>query len=255
MVIHTEEEPGLSERLGELHLYLPVYDAEDDELFGKDQQIHLYVYERGKLFESYDPLQQPKLYIGRVDMSNRPNDRVQRRVDCTIKDFARPELTSLVDDNIPEHSRPLVRQLVAVLEPEQRRRVLFYHRGSGGPRVRRQVEGRPPSPDELANLATGQVAPVGRRPIQPGAYTRASVGPDGAFVYAVPADPNIHCVVSLPGRRFYPAELESDFLSRFHRLREEDRSRFGVAFEACPTFREYVYRCTHRADFATGDWS
>lgn len=254
VVIHAEEEPELSARLGELHLYLPIYDGQDDELFDKDQQIHLYIYDGGKLFDGHDPLQRPTLYTGRVDMSNRPNDRVQRRVDCTIKDFGRPVLTSLVGD-IPVHSRPLVRQLVAVLQPERRRRVLFYHRGSGGPRFRRQVEGRPPSPDEVANLAAGQVAPVGRRPIQPGAYTRASVGPDGAFVYEVPADPSIHCVVSLPGRQFYPTELRDDFLSRFHRFPEDVRSRVDVAFEPCPTFREYVYRCTHRVDLDSGDWS
>jgi hypothetical protein len=246
VVMHAEEEPGLTARLGELHLYLPIYTSDDDRLFDKDQLIHLYVYERGRLFSNYDPHQLPALYVGRVEMSNRPNDPVRRRADCMIGDFDRPALAGLAGD-IPADSRPRSRQLVAVLRPGRRGRIHFYHQGSGGPRFRRDVHGRPPTGDELGRM-TEEASPAGRRPSQVGAYTRESIAPDGGFVYQIPADPDIRCVISLPGRELYPTDAEADFLARVRSIRDEERSRSRVTFEDGRTSRRYVYRCTHWAD-------
>ncbi len=250
VVIHAEEEPGLTEGLRELDLYLPIRNTTDDGLFGKDQLVHLYVYERGRLFTRHDPSQSPALYTGQVEMSNRPTDPAPRTANCTISNFDRPELGAWTGPIPP--APELDRQLVAVMRPERRGRILFYHGGGGEPRFRRVVAGRPLTADEAGRLGEG-TAVGGREPAQADAYTEESIE-GGEFVFEVPADPEVHCVISLPSRGLYPADAEADFAARFRAVREDVRSRARIVINSRRTPRQYVYKCTHRPDLESGLW-
>src|SRR5438105_4259835 len=64
----------------------------------------------------------------------------------------------------------------------------------------------------LAGARDEKANPVGTWPTRD-ADTRECIGPGREFVYQVPADPAIHCVICLPGRRLYPADLQADFFS------------------------------------------
>jgi hypothetical protein len=255
VVIHAEEDqPGLANRLDKLRLYSPVWEVKDDRLFAKDQAVHLYLYPPGSLFTGKLPTQDPVLYTGLVEMLNRPNDPVGRRANCTIRDFSRPVLSDLTGA-IPTESRRPVRQLVIGLTKHGPVRPAFYHRGSKAPRYSREVNPRPLTADEAGRIAAHEVRSGDGRPEFPSAYTAASVDGSGQFVFAVPDDPVLCCVVSLPARELYPADVEEEIESRDQPSglfpdteRSERGRRVTVRVEPCETFRRYVYKVTFRLE-------
>jgi hypothetical protein len=251
VVIHAEEDqPGLANRLDKLRLYSPVWASEDDKLFAKDQAVHLYLYPPGSLFTGRLPTENPVLYTGLVEMLNRPNERVRRRANCTIRDFDRPVLSDLTGPIPKETPRP-VRQLVIGLRRYGPVRPAFYHRGTKAPRYGREVNSRPLTADESGRItADGGRSGVGR-PEFPSAYTAESVDGSGQFVYAVPDDPVLCCVVSLPARELYSADVEEEIRNRrrqptlFSENEGSERERrVRVRVEPYETFRRYVYKVT-----------
>jgi hypothetical protein len=258
VVIHAEEgQPGLADRLDKLRLYSPLWEPYDDKLFAKDQAVHLYLYPPGSLFTGRLPARDPVLYTGLVEMMNRPNDTVRRRANCTIRDFGRPVLSDL-DGAIPVESRRPLRQLVMGLRRGGRVRPAFYHKGRQAPRCTREVTPRPLSSDEQTapvSREVEQTAPVSRelealirRPAYPSAYTPESVDEHGKFVYAVPDDPVLCCVVSLPARELYPADVDEEVGSRLRQSDLYSQRRVAVRVEPCNTFRRYVYKVTFRSE-------
>jgi hypothetical protein len=255
VVIHAEEgQPGLASRLDKLRLYSPVWEAEDDKLFAKDQEVHLYLYPPGSLFAGSLPTQAPALYTGLVEMLNRPNDRVRRRANCTIRDFDRPVLSDLTGA-IPKESRRPMRQLVIGLRKHGPVRPAFYHRGNKAPRYTHEVNPRPLTADERGRITGNEARSEIGRPEFPNAYTDESVDGAGRFVYAVPDDPVLCCVVSLPARELYPTDVENEIENRmrqptlFTDYEDGGRDRqVTVRIEPCSTFRRYVYKVTYRLE-------
>jgi HKD family nuclease len=255
VVIHAEEDqPGLANRLDKLRLYSPVWESADDKLFAKDQAVHLYLYPPGSLFTGRLPTQDPVLYTGLVEMLNRPNDPVGRRANCTIRDFDRPVLSDLTGA-IPTESRRPVRQLVIGLKQHGPVRPAFYHRGSKAPRYTREVNPRQLTADEAGRRIANEGRSGMGRPEFPNAYTAASVDGSGQFVFAVPDDPVLCCVVSLPARELYPADVEEEIGSRRRQptlFSDAEGSgqerRVTVRVEPCDTFRRYVYKVTYHME-------
>jgi hypothetical protein len=243
VVIHAEEErEGVVADQRRLDLYLPIWDDADDALFEKDQKVHLYLYEKGRLLDEHDPGYSPDLYVGKVEMTNLPNRPVQHPANCTVRDFNRPVL-SLLPGAIPEEVRTPRRQLVIGLTSSGRRELLFYHSGNKALRCRRDVGSRELTGEELEIF--GLEDEVRRRPVDPSYYTPQSLTTDGRFVYAVPTDPTLSCEVNLPAHWLYPAEAEEVFRNRVHLLREEERSRLRVDIRDATPHRKYVYRCSY----------
>lgn len=257
VVIHAEEnEAGLADRLDKLRLYSPVWDAEDDKLFSKDQAVHLYLYPLGSLFTGRLPAQDPVLYTGLVEMLNRPNERVRRRANCTIRDFDRPVLSDLTGA-IPRESRRPMRQLVIGLRKDGLVRPAFYHRGNKAPRFSRVVSPKPLTADEIDRITANERGPGIRRPEFRSDYTAESVDGNGRFVFAVPDDPVLCCVVCLPARELYSANVEEEIGSRerqatlFSDIHSEESGRarrVTVRVEPCYTHRRYVYKVTYRLE-------
>jgi hypothetical protein len=255
VVIHAEEDqPGLGNRFNKLRLYSPVWETEDDRLFAKDQAVHLYLYPPGSLFTGRLPAQDPVLYIGLVEMLNRPNDPVSRRANCTIRDFDRPVLSDLTGA-IPTESRRPVQQLVIGLRKRGPIRPAFYHRGSKAPRYSPDVRRRALTEDELGRIRSSDPQSELRRPEFPNAYTAESVDGSGRFVFAVPDDPVLCCVVSLPARELYPPDVDEEIGRRerqptlFPATEGRERERqVTVCVEPCETFRRYVYKVTYRLE-------
>jgi hypothetical protein len=260
VVIHAEEDqPGLADRLDKLRLYSPVWVVLDDNLFAKDQAVHLYLYPPGSLFTGRLPTQDPVLYTGLVEMLNRPNDRVRRRANCTIRDFARPVLSDLTGA-IPKESPRPVRQLVTGLRKHGRIRPAYYHRGNKAPRYSREVDDRPLTADEAGRITANEAGSGMGRPEFPSAYTPKSVDDSGRFVYTVPDEPVLCCVVSLPARELYSSDVDAEIRGRVdaeirsrgrqqplfpdsHSQESSERERrVTVRVEPCETFRRYVYK-------------
>ncbi len=114
VVIHAEEEQeGVVGGHSSLNLYIPIWNDPDDALFEKDQKIHLYLYESGYLFDRHNPGYSPTLYVGKVEMTNLPNEPVQHPANCMIRDCNRPVLSALagtIPDETPRPRRQLVLQ-------------------------------------------------------------------------------------------------------------------------------------------------
>src|SRR5205807_3770349 len=121
VVIHAEEEKeGVVAGQGRVDLYIPIWDDSDDALFEKDQKVHLYLYEKGCLFDQHEPGYAPAQYVGNVEMTNLPNQPVQHHANCMINEFDRPVLSPLAGA-IPEERRRPRRQLVIGLRSLGRR--------------------------------------------------------------------------------------------------------------------------------------
>jgi hypothetical protein len=248
VVIHAEEgQVGLAGRLDKLRLYSPVWEAEDDKLFAKDQAVHLYLYPAGSLFTGKLPAQDPVLYTGLVEMMNRPNERVRRRVNCTIRAFDRPVLIDFAGAIPKENPRP-VRQLVLGLTRHGVVRPMYYHRGREAPRCTREVNPRPLTADEQVGLNPGDSEAKVSRPAYPNAYTRESVDGLGRFVYMVPDDPVLCCVVSLPARELYPSDVEQELQTRVRQRTLFEETQVRVRVEPCDTSRRYVYKVTFHSE-------
>jgi hypothetical protein len=255
VVIHAEEgQAGLAGRLDKLRLYSPVWVAGDDRLFAKDQTVHLYLYPPGSLFTGKLPAQDPVLYTGLVEMMNRPNERVVRRANCTIRDFDRPVLADFAGSIPKETPRP-VRQLVMGLTRRGNVRPMYYHRGREAPRCTREVNPRPLTSDEQGMFDSRDTDAKANRPADLSAYTAESEDGTGRLVYAIPDDPVLCCVVSLPARELYPADVEEEIGSRvrqptlFADIQEIGREqRITVRVEPCDTFRRYVYKVTYHLE-------
>ncbi len=244
VVIHAEEgQPGLAARLDKLRLYTPVWEDKDDKLFAKDQAVHLYLYPVGALFTGAMPAQDPVLDTGLVEIMNLPNARVRRRANCVIHGFDLPVLTELTGP-IPKEKRRPVRQLVMGLTRRGSVRPMYYHRGREAPRFTREVNPRPLNESEQDCLAPGDSAAKVNRPAYPGAYTPESVDRNGRFIYTVPDDPVLCCVVSLPARELYPSHVEEEMQARVQHRTLFDESRVQVRVEPSETFRTYVYKVT-----------
>lgn len=247
VVIHAEETvAGMAASLDKLRLYTPIWDRKDDELFGKDQKVHLYLYPQGALLHGNLPTQMPVLYTGVVEMINRTNARVQRQANCMIRDFARPTLASLSGKIPREPTRP-VRQVLTGLESHGVISPWFYHRSSKAPRCTREVSDRSLSPDEQGRFASREMKSDFGRPAFPEGYTAESVDSSGRFIYTVPDEPVLCCVVSLPARHLYPPDVEDRFAGRVDSGSLFDEQRpVKVIVEPCRTYRQYVYRASYR---------
>jgi hypothetical protein len=247
VVIHAEEATtGLAASLDKLRLYTPIWDLKDDELFGKDQKVHLYLYPPGALLHGKVPTQKPVLYTGAVEMINRPNARVQRQANCAIRDFASPTLASLSGKIPKEPTRPF-RQVLTGLESHGVVSPWFYHRSSKAPRCTRAVGDRNLSSDEQGRFASREDKSDFGRPAFPEGYTAESVDASGRFIYTVPDEPVLCCVVSLPARNLYPPNIGDRLVGRVDsgNLFHEQRP-VKVIVESCRTYRQFIYRATYR---------
>jgi hypothetical protein len=194
------------------------------------------------------PSQTPVLYTGLVEMMNRPNARVQRRANCTIRDFGRPVLEPLAGAIPREATRP-VRQVLTGLESRGAVVPWFYHRGSRTPRCTHEVNPRSLTGEEKGRFASGGLDPEFGRAEFPDGYTAESVDASGRFVYAVPDDPVLCCVVSLPARDLYPPDVEERLADRVRPASLfRERRRVRVTVEPCHTFRQFVYRASFRSE-------
>jgi hypothetical protein len=113
---------------------------------------------------------------------------------------------------------------------------MYYHRGKAAPRCAREVDPRPLTEDEQGHRDAGRPEPKGSRPAYPNAYTPESVDSYGRFIYAVPDEPVMKCVVALPAMVLYPSDAANELLTLGEQRTLYDETRMKVSVEPCKSF-------------------
>src|SRR5262249_7248419 len=144
-----------------------------------------------------------------------------------------------------EATLPL-RQVLIGLKSKGAVETWYYHRGSHAPRSVRKVGARSLTPEEQYQFASPDSKSNFGLTALPDAYTKETDDSSGRFVYTVPDEPVLCCVVSLPARDLYPSDVEEQLADRIRPRTLFSERRVQVRVEPCGTFRRFVYRATYR---------